>query len=411
MFAAQKQRIPLGTLFVLVVISIIFQQAHAAEECIPAGSALLPTYQKTIPLSELPRNYANSRTFLLGEHHDNAEHHRWQLQMVTALHIKKQDIRLGLEMFPRKAQPILDQWVAGELTEQEFLKAVNWAEYWRFDPDLYMPIFHYARMNKIPMHALNVERSLIQQVGKLGWDNVSEDIKEGVSKAAKASRGYQELLANVFMQHGSKHGDGDSTEDIENIIAQPGFQRFVESQSVWDRAMAEVIAEVKKDHPDSTMISIVGSGHMMYFFGIPEQLTALGVERPTVLIPWDPEFECEYIRQGFADAVIGLKAHKRSSETAQKSHPLLGIFLEATEAGARVMRVVEGSVAEGLGIQEGDIITQIASRDVDNVNVIIDTVKTTPFGAWLPLTILRDQKSIEMVAKFPLPKQVTNNEH
>ncbi len=371
--------------------------------CIPTGQALLPDYEKTVALRELASIYAGSDVVLLGEHHDNAEHHRWQLQMITALHIKKGDISLGLEMFPRKVQPVLDQWVNGELTENEFLKAVNWAEYWRFDPDLYMPIFHYARMNSIPMHALNVDRSLIQQVGKLGWDAVPTEAKEGVSKPAMASRGYQELLANVFMQHGSKHSpEQDSDQALASIIEQPGFQRFVESQSVWDRAMAEVIATVKKEKPDTTIISIVGSGHMMFSFGIPEQLKDLGIDETTVLIPWDPEFECEYIQKGFANAVIGLKAYKRSDEIeSKKSHPLLGIFLEPADAGARVVKVADESLAKQMGIREGDVISHVAGRKVTEVNVLINTVKSTPFGAWLPISIVREGKTVEMVAKFP----------
>jgi hypothetical protein len=39
---------------------------------------------------------------LLGESHDQAEHHRWQLHAIMALFSHRPDIVLGFEMFPRR---------------------------------------------------------------------------------------------------------------------------------------------------------------------------------------------------------------------------------------------------------------------------------------------------------------------
>ena len=71
---------------------------------------------------------------------------------------------IGFEMFPRRVQPALDRWVKGELTEQEFLNAVNWRKSWGYDAKLYMPLFDFARMNRIPVVA---ERGHFVQVSTL----------------------------------------------------------------------------------------------------------------------------------------------------------------------------------------------------------------------------------------------------
>ena len=63
-------------------------------------------------------------------------------------------------------QPVLDEWVAGALSEQDLLKRTEWDKSWRFDARDYLPLFHFARMNRLPMLALNVERSLSEAVGK-----------------------------------------------------------------------------------------------------------------------------------------------------------------------------------------------------------------------------------------------------
>src|SRR4051812_748853 len=50
---------------------------------------------------------------LVGEDHDNADHHLWQLQVLAALHLLRPAVVIGFEAFPRRTQPILDQWTAG----------------------------------------------------------------------------------------------------------------------------------------------------------------------------------------------------------------------------------------------------------------------------------------------------------
>ncbi|HSW33010.1 MAG TPA: ChaN family lipoprotein, partial [Steroidobacteraceae bacterium] len=128
---------------------------------------------------------------LLGESHDSHEHHRWQLQVITALHSRHPELVIALEMFPRRVQPALDRWVAGEVDEAEFLRSSEWRQVWSFDPALYLPIFHFARMNRIPMVALNVDPALAREIGSAGFDAVPAQRREGVSKPAPALPAYE----------------------------------------------------------------------------------------------------------------------------------------------------------------------------------------------------------------------------
>ncbi len=377
-----------------------------ADECVPLGKVLLPANNKVISHVALTQTMADKKVVLLGEHHDNAEHHRWQLQMLAGLHVANENLAIGFEMFPRRIQSVLDQWVAGELSEEEFLKAVEWEKYWRFDADLYMPLFHYARMNHIPMYALNVERGLIREVGEKGWEGVEVENREGITRPAPPSEGYQLMLAGVFSQHGSKHAAADNEAEVDEaalkeIMATPMFQRFVESQQVWDRAMAEAIAHVVKEkHPDM-FIAVMGSGHMMNFYGVPHQLADLGVEQPAVLVPWDPEFDCSYVSAGFADAVVSLKPEKLSQLHLAEQKPRLGVYLEPAEKGVKIIRVVENSLAAQSGIKKGDIVVAMAGKPINEVQQVIDTVKSMQWGTWLPVTVLRGADELEIIAKFP----------
>ena len=101
---------------------------------------------------------------MLGETHPNVEHHRWQLSAIGALYGRRPNMVLGFEAFPRAVQPVLDRWVAGELSEDAFLRESAWTRNWGFDPELYLPMFHFARLHRVPMVALNVERDFVSRI-------------------------------------------------------------------------------------------------------------------------------------------------------------------------------------------------------------------------------------------------------
>jgi len=393
----------LRALFAVACILPVSVASAEVDNCVPIGKVLLPDSRQIVSNKELVRQVKSRQVVLLGEHHDNAEHHRWQLEMITALNVWNDNLALGFEMFPRRMQSVLDQWVAGELSEKEFLEKVEWDKYWRFDSALYMPLFHYARMNRIPMYALNVERSFIREVGEKGWANVGADKKEGISTPAPASEGYLLMLASVFSQHGSQHSGSEEAneEALRKIMEQPTFKRFVESQQVWDRAMAQKIAQVVKEDKPDMFIAVMGSGHMMNRYGVPHQLKDLDIASTAVLVPWDPEFECDLISEGFADAVIGLAPDKLSDQAEETRKPRLGIYLEPADEGVRIIRVVDGSLAERSGIKKGDVVVAMAGRPISEVQQIIDIVKAMQWGTWLPITVVRDGEELEVIAKFP----------
>ena len=137
---------------------------------------------------------------------------------------------IGFEMFPRRVQDVLDRWVAGELSESEFLQRSHWAEVWGFDAAYYLPLFHFARMHRVPMVALNVERELVRRIGREGLDAVPENEREGVGRPEPASAAYLRELHAVYARHGRGASGG---------VDDPAFQRFVAGQLMWDRAMAE----------------------------------------------------------------------------------------------------------------------------------------------------------------------------
>src|SRR6185369_14150467 len=129
---------------------------------------------------------------------------------------------LAFEAFPRRVQPVLDRWVAGEYTEAQFLQAVEWSRVWNFDPQLYLPMFNFARMNRVPMVAMNVDLTLIRAIGAKGLAGVPAETREGVSPPAAATKAYVDDLLEIYGEHGAA-GSPHKQKTVDR--EDPAFRR------------------------------------------------------------------------------------------------------------------------------------------------------------------------------------------
>lgn len=372
----------------------------AASACVaPANWAALDAERPRVTASaQLLADIAQRDVVLLGEQHDEEDHHRWQLQTLAALHAKRPDMVIGFEMFPRRIQPVLDRWVAGELTVKEFLAQAEWEAVWNMPAELYLPLFQFARLNRIPMVALNVERTLTQAITEKGWDAVPESLREGVGRPAPPPERYRVFLEEVHRQHVAMRTTGDDAPDPADT--RP-FDFFIESQTTWDRAMAEALAHRLKSAPDGAKplaVGIMGSGHIRHGHGVPHQLADLGVTRVATLLPVAADHDCKELGQGLADAVFVVPQQAQ----ARPEPPRLGVRLEEDGGRVRIAEVTPGSLAERTGLRNGDRLVEVAGVAADKVRPVVARVRGQPAGTWLPLRVQRGDDTLDLVVKFPV---------
>ncbi|CAO3353806.1 ChaN family lipoprotein [Azospirillum melinis] len=351
-----------------------------------AGAAVEP-----VPLL---RRLAEAPVVLLGEQHDKADHHRWQLHTLAGLHALNPDLAVGMEMLPRRLQPVLDRWVAGEMTEGEFLKATDWRTVWGFDPQFYLPILQFARLHRLPVVALNVERSLIGRTARNGWATIPEAEREGVGMPATPTEAYRNRLTETLAAHDLSEARSAAPADAPDSAVK----RFIEAQGVWDRAMAEKIAETRRT-TGRVVVGILGEGHVARRDGVPHQLADLGIGDSAVLLPWDADRDCDELDGRIADAVFGLGPER---EDAEPQRPKLGVQLDPGPEGITVGAVSSGSVAAAAGLRTGDRILIAAGTPVRAPADLVAVIRRQAPGTWLPLTIRRDGAEQEVVAKFPV---------
>jgi uncharacterized iron-regulated protein len=417
----------------LLLSAPVRADAPANGVCGETGQWLDPAAGTTLDHVATIQALAKRPVVLLGETHTDVDHHRWQLGVLAALHGQVPHLVLGMEALPRAAQPALDRWVAGELDEAGLLREVDWRRVWGFDPDLYLPLFHFARLHRVPMVALNVERDLVRAVGEKGWAAVPADAREGLGDPAPASEAYRRSLAEIYAQHVAARAGGHGAEApeaaeepaaappaaaddpaadppaatdhppapaIDDLLGTEGFARFVEGQLTWDRAMAEALATARKRPEAPLVVGIIGSGHLEFGHGVPHQLRDLGIADAAVLLPASAPLDCAALTAELADAVF-LVPSAEPAIAEGPPRPRLGVRVETQDDQVAVIEVMAGSVAEAAELQAGDRIHAAAGVPLSDQAALIAIVQRQAPGTWLPLEIERDGARLELVAKFP----------
>lgn len=215
---------------------------------------------KFISKKKLSQLVKQSNIVYVGETHDQMECHLAQLEAIKMLNKKTDKIAVGFEMLNKTLQPILDDYINGKLTEEEFLKKVNWEKEWGFDFKLYKPIFDYIKENNLKAFALNVPRKIVSKVARGGLESLSEDEKKLIAREIKLpeNKDYINYLKETFSGH--------AAGPMSKIMT---FDNYLMAMSVWNETMGEVAADFLNKNPDYSFVVVAGNGHVMFNAAIP----------------------------------------------------------------------------------------------------------------------------------------------
>lgn len=273
---------------------------------------------------------ADKRVVFIGETHDRFDHHLTQLEIIRRLHALHPRLAIGMEAFQQPFQNVLDDYIAGSLSERELLRATEYYTRWRFDYRLYAPILRYAREQQLPVVALNLPAELTRKVGREGLAALTAaeqaQLPAGIDRS---DTDYEQRLWEVFNRHPA---NGRS------------FDNFIDVQLLWDEGMAEQAADYLASHPDYRMVVLAGSGHLAWGSGIPRRLAhRLQASSAIVLNGWDGE-----LRPGLADFI--LLTQPRTLPPAGK----FGALLETEDDVPVVAACMPDSPCTRAGLLRGD---------------------------------------------------------
>jgi uncharacterized iron-regulated protein len=188
---------------------------------------------------------ARADVVLVGEQHDDPATHRLESAVLQGLMRRQVPLTVSLEMFERDVQTALDQYLAGTMTEEDFLKASRpWP---RYATD-YKPMVEMARGHGWPVIAANVPRRLAADVSKGGrpaLDSVKAEDRPWVATELQCPN--DAYFTRFSEQMGSHPAAADASKDPAAVAKAADDQRamverFYLSQCLKDETMAESIA-------------------------------------------------------------------------------------------------------------------------------------------------------------------------
>lgn len=295
--AFTRRRARLRSFCVLLLPLILFSCASvtprpAADEPepldapFPPGTIIDTRRNKAVSFDDMIKELESVRIVYVGESHTNIKHHEIQLRILRALHDRVSNICVGMEMFARPYQDILDRWSDGLMSEEVFLRKTHWYANWRHDFSFYRDLLHYIRENRISLYALNIEFHIPSRIAAGGLDNLlpyqQQRIPERMDLFDEDHRDYV---------RGAYEGHGD------HVTGRYRFEDFYAAQVVWDEVMADSITRFIGDR---MMLVLTGKGHITDHFGIPRRAwNRGGLPYRTVL----PQGESETIRFSAADYI------------------------------------------------------------------------------------------------------------
>ncbi|HEX6278997.1 MAG TPA: ChaN family lipoprotein [Pyrinomonadaceae bacterium] len=212
-------------------------------------------------MDEIMKSLENTDVVFLGELHDDAIAHAIQLEIFKRAieqYGAKRRVTLSLEMFERDVQSVVNEYLAGLISEQHFLLSSRpWPRY----KEDYRPLVELAKEKKLEVIAANAPRRYVNMVSRNGRDAVN-----GLSKEAKAwlaplpyaepSEAYSKKFKALM---------GSSME-----ASSMGIDKILSSQSLWDATMAHSVAQSLKRNRGSLVVHLNGGFHTEMRLGTVE---------------------------------------------------------------------------------------------------------------------------------------------
>ena len=335
----------------------------------PKVRALKPDAFATI--DDIIPQLASFRIVYVGEKHDRFAHHMNQLHVIKKIHEAGYKLAVGMEMFQKPFQQVVDDYLDGRIDEYTFLKKTEYFSRWRYDFNLYKPIIDYLKQQRIPLVALNIEGDLTRKIAREGMYRLPDKQKKQLpSDMNFSNETYRKDLNKVFVVHNKQ-------EDLQN------FNYFLQAQMLWDEGMAESAHRFLTNHPELKMVILAGNGHIRHKYGIPDRVYRRNHE-PFAVVVQDEEIE-----EGVADYVL------LTTKLNGKASPKLGVMVEEKGRRLVIKGVSQNGPAKKAGLEEGDVIKTFSGQPIKSLADLKLELFYSKMGSKVKIQVKRADKTID----------------
>jgi uncharacterized iron-regulated protein len=188
-------------------------------------------------------------------------------------------VALSLEFFQRDVQPVLDEYLAGLITESAFrADSRPWP---RYGTD-YRPLIEFSKEHGVDVIAANAPRRYTTRVTMHGRESLHDLSPQAIESLPPLPYGqpsdeyrnqWIQVISEVMRQEGMKCGvPVDDPPAPEGSHQSMGNQ--LHSQVLWDATMAWWISRYLESRTNGLVLHMVGGFHVARGTGTPEHLSS-----------------------------------------------------------------------------------------------------------------------------------------
>ncbi len=249
-------------LFAAVIVMAVTAGAQTTDKSL---YTIFDGEGRQVSLDELIGRLSETDVVFLGEYHDDAVGHAFQLEVFKEAYTrfgKERTVALSMEMFERDVQYIVDEYLRDQISEEHFLAS---SRPWKNYKTDYRPLVEFAKEKRLAVIAANAPRRYVNMVSRSGRNSLDSLSKEarntlpplpyGVSSAA-----YTDKFRSLMSQMPAASGENSNIDKI------------LESQTLWDASMGYSISRFLKKARNPLVVHLNGGFHTESRLGTPEQL-------------------------------------------------------------------------------------------------------------------------------------------
>lgn len=338
----------------------------------------------------------------LGELHQTPGVHRVHHQLLRAMHRRRPDMVIAMEMFERDVQDVLTQYLEGVIDEDEFrAHSRPWPHYARD----YRPVIEFAKQNQLKVLAANAPRPLARQAAQEGLHAVL-----GNEHLARSTTSPRDDYWDSFQEMMSGHG---------GMFGADGMERFYAAQCLKDDTMAESIVDHLASIPaDSRPLAVLicGRAHSDHGWGAVQRVVERmpGIEVRVLTAETVEDFATGIVEaeDGVADYVVVAEVRPPGSDGARSTahraeqnpeglRPAFGFMPDYAGEGEGVLvgEVLDGRPAAEAGIEPGDRIVGVNGTATLDLEAYTEVLDTLVIGTSVKVRVRRDGVEVDLDVK------------
>lgn len=199
---------------------------------------------------------------VLGETHDNPDHHRLQAQLLAAMVAADRKPVVAFEMLDASQQPALQRYLQSPDAAPGGLgKAVGWSGTGWPDWSIYQPIAEVAMNHHLTIVAANLPADKVKEVARKGFSALSPQQVSRLGLDKPLADAWRDIMLDELYAGHCK------------LMPRAALGGMVKAQRSRNASMAQRMLE---SNAGQGVVLIAGAGHARTDFGVPMRLSQSG---------------------------------------------------------------------------------------------------------------------------------------